>query len=121
MKKLFIIATLILFAFPCLVYADQWTSKDTAYQAAFLLFHSADYLQTKEIIRNPKFYERNLILGRDPTHNQVDAYFLGTALAHTAIAYLLPKRYRRIWQCVFIGLEMRCVACNLNAGVRVRF
>ena len=119
MKTLIIVFLSILFITP--VQADDWTSKDTAYQAAFLTLHAADYLQTKEIIRNPKFYERNLILGRDPSHNQVDAYFLGTALAHTAIACILPKRYRRVWQCIFIGLEAGCVAHNLNAGVRIRF
>ena len=119
MKYLIIIILFLSLSYP--VHADQWTSKDTAYQSAFLLINAVDYLQTKEIIRNPKFYERNLILGRNPSHNAVDAYFAGSALAHTAIAYILPERYRRVWQYVFIGLQAGCVAHNFNAGVRIRF
>lgn len=115
-----LILIILLMAFP--VYAtDEWTRKDTAYQGAFLTLMAADYLQTKEIARNPRYHESNPILGRNPSQNDVDIYFLATTLLHTSIAYYLPKEYRRIWQCFWIGIETGCVRHNINAGIRIHF
>ena len=120
MKRLISIAILILlFSIP--VYADEWTQEDTAWQATTLLIMGADWLQTKEIARNPKYTETNILLGSYPSQNEVDAYFLGCAIIHTTISYYLPKKYRRYWQYVFIGVEAGCVAHNINAGVKIKF
>ena len=101
--------------------ADEWTKEDTAYQTTFLTLMAVDWQQTKEIARNPKYREGNFILGENPDQNTVDAYFLTTAALHTVIAYYLPQKYRRIWQCVFIGMEAGYVAHNYNIGVRIQF
>lgn len=120
MKKVIGILIILIFNVS-IVFADEWTAKDTKYQAVFLLFKSVDYLQTKEIARNPKYYELNPIIGKHPTQNEIDIYFLSTAILHTGIAYYLPKKYRRYWQCVFIGMSAGCVAYNFNAGISIIF
>ena len=121
MKKLLTII-LICLMFPTTISAqDKWVKKDTIYQATFLTLMAVDYLQTKEIARNSNYYERNLILGKNPSQNEVDLYFLSTAILHTGIAYYLPKKYRRYWQGVFIGIQIGCVGHNYNIGIRIGF
>ena len=118
--------------------ADEWTNKDTAWQFTYLLFHSADWLQTNWIQSHPNeniqpgyhHAERNSILGDHPTRGEVNRYFILTGLAHTGIAYLLPSQteilgfeinLRRIWQFVWIGIEGDTVRHNYSAGVRFDF
>ena len=117
MKRLIII--LCLLATPAC--ADEWTQKDIQYQAVFVALTSVDWLQTKEISRNPKFYERNIILGGNPDQNKIDIYFTSCLLAHSAIAYYLPRKYRRIWQVCWIGMEVGTSCHNVAAGVRIKF
>lgn len=121
MKK-YLIIILICLTFPTTISAqDKWVKKDTIYQATFLTLMTVDYLQTKEIARNPNYHERNIILGKNPSQNEIDFYFLSTAILHTGIAYCLPKKYRRYWQYVFIGTQIWCVGHNYNTGIRIRF
>jgi len=120
MKRLIsIILLMILCSVPAC--ADEWTQEDTAWQATTLLIMGADWLQTKEIARNPEYIETNSLLGKYPSQNEVDAYFLGCAVIHSAIAYYLPKKYRRYWQYVFIVVEVGCVGHNVNAGIQLKF
>jgi hypothetical protein len=119
MKKIIIIALLL--STPAILHAGDWTKTDTARQTAYLICHAADWLQTKEISRNPDHYETNIILGKHPGQNEIDAYFLGTAIAHTAISYYLPPKYRRIWQYVTLSFEMGVVGHNIGAGVAFNF
>ena len=120
MKKLLI--SFLICLIPTITFAaDEWTKKDTAYQAAFLTLMAADWLQTKEIARNPNYHERNFVLGRNPSQNEVDIYFLSTSILHTGIAYCLSKKYRRYWQYIFIGVEAGCVGHNYSTGIRINF
>ena len=117
MKTLIIVLCLI----ATQVCADEWTQKDTQYQVVFIALTTIDWLQTKEIASNPEFSETNLILGGDPSQNKVDAYFSSCILAHSAIAYYLPKKYRRIWQCCWIGIEGGVTLQNFRVGVKIDF
>ena len=117
MKKLILILLVLLTS--CAT--DPWTKKDTAYQGAFLAVTAIDWLQTKEVVRNPNYYEINPVLGCNPKQNNVDLYFAGCAIANTAIAYYLPKEYRRIWQCLWIGFEAGYVNYNYSGGIRIKF
>ena len=120
MKILFI--SFLLFLIPTITFAqDDWTKKDTVYQATFLALEMVDWLQTKEIARNTRYYETNIILGKYPKQNTVDLYFFSTTITHSVIAYYLPKEYRRIWQCVFIGIQVGCIVHNYNAGIKINF
>ncbi|MFH1528769.1 MAG: hypothetical protein ABIG69_19365 [Bacteroidota bacterium] len=120
MKKLLII--LLICLMPTISFAkDVWTKKDSAYQGTLLTLMAVDWLQTKEIARNPKYYETNPILGKYPNQNEVDFYFFSTAILHTGIAYYIPKEYRRWWQYVFIGIQTTCVLNNISIGVSIKF
>ncbi len=112
----FLVGTTTAFAF------DEWTKKDTIYQLTYATLHIVDWGQTRYIAKNPdRFHEKNLVLGKHPSAAEVDVYFAATLVAHTGIAYILPTEYRRIWQCVWIGVEGGCVARNFRLGIKLDF
>lgn len=66
-------------------------------------------------------HETNPLLGTDPSPNRIRNYFLGTALVHVAVLYLLPREYRSYWQNGALALEVGVVASNYHLGLRARF
>lgn len=101
---------------------DQWTKTDTTFQIAYTTLHVMDWGQTLDISKNTeKWHETNPILGRHPSCEKVNYYFATTLIGHTAIAYILPKDYRRIWQMVWIGIEAGYVIHNASIGIKMRF
>ena len=102
--------------------AMSWDSKDTYYQGAVVASLLVDMTQTLHIADNPdKYYEMNPLLGAHPSKEKVVGYFMGGIVTHTAIAMALPPEYRRIWQCVWIGIEGATVYRNYNVGVKFDF
>ena len=102
--------------------AMSWDSKDTYYQSAVITALAADMAQTLHISKNPnKYYEINPLLGKHPSQDKVIGYFVGGMIAHTAIAMALPTDYRRIWQCVWIGVESLAIYHNYSVGVKLEF
>jgi hypothetical protein len=99
-----------------------WSRADTYRQAAVIGVGAVDWLQTREIAKNPeKYYEMNPILGSHPSTKEVDAYFAACALAHTGVAMALPPKWREPWQYLWIGLEAATVAHNYNIGIKIDF
>jgi hypothetical protein len=82
----------------------------------------ADFSQTMKIADNPDdYYELNPILGKHPSREDVIFYFVGTYVAETALAYLLPDEYRPWFQYLLIGSSAICVGNNLSIGLGVGF
>ena len=103
-------------------FASDWSSADTKREAVYLVLHTADWAQTREIARNPdKFYEQNSILGSHPSTNQVDQYFVATAAIQFAISYYLPVEYRKAFQYISIGHDAGYVAHNFSIGISAKF
>lgn len=129
--KHYILALLLI---PFSASADEWTGKDTAWQAVYTVMHVADWGQTLDIAesctdyaagnfkwRGCEYTEANPFLGERPSRREVNTYFASTLIAHTLIAYYLPTEYRRIWQTIWIGIEADQVARNAKVGVDIRF
>ena len=102
--------------------ADKWTKEDIAWQVGYTALHVIDWGQTRYIARHPwKYDELNPILGKHPSVSKVDKYFAITLVGHTVISHFLPRKYRRIWQHVSVGVEAGVVVRNYNAGIRLEF
>jgi hypothetical protein len=112
---------LALFLISSPAFADEWSREDTYREAAYLTLHTLDWAQTREIARNPAYYEQNMYLGKHPTVRQVDRYFAAMALAHVGVAYLLPSEWRRPFQYLTIGVELGAVAHNFSIGISANF
>jgi hypothetical protein len=139
MKKIIIAIILcVVFSSPCYAYrfADKWNKKDTAYQGVFLAITAVDWAQTHWMAKHnwawdgKQHYEVCPFLSRYPTVREVDTLLPLGMITHTIIALALPPeatvlRYkinpRRIWQCIFIGIEAGAVVNNYSLGVRIEF
>lgn len=118
MKKWFI--TIIILLLPNISHA--WDKMDTALQLTYLGLHVMDWGQTLDIAKSPnKHEELNPILGKHPSIDKVNSYFVLTGVGHTVISLLLPKPYRNYWQLITIGIESNCVYHNYRMGVRINF
>lgn len=121
--KLLIILFLILI--PKLSFAQdkyEWTTENTIMEASFLVLNTIDWGQTLDIAKNPdKFIETNLILGKHPTKNEINLYFLTWSILHPIIMYHLPKDYREISQFISISLSGQTIIQNFNLGLRINF
>ncbi len=97
---------------------DPWTKTDTAYQLTWTALKVLDWSQTRRIAREPdRFHECNPILGATPSVKRVDVYNAATLAGNWAIAYALPKPYRRWFQVVSIGASAYCVTINFKIGL----
>lgn len=112
---------ILLILFSASANAD-WTNADTKHQAIFTGVLALDWAQTRYIAKHPdEFQEINTILGDHPTLGRVDGYFASLALIHFGISYLLPDRWRPVWQYVSIGFEAGIVTRNYKLGVGFDF
>ena len=106
-------------------FAENWTKADTAWQATFLAVTTVDWMQTRWMTRHDWQWdgeyhkEMNPILGSHPSIKKVDTLIPLGMVAHTLVSMALPPDYRRIWQCVWIGIEGAYVYNNYNIGVKI--
>ncbi|MDH3325974.1 MAG: hypothetical protein OEM38_04570 [Gammaproteobacteria bacterium] len=104
--------------------ANAWSKKDTYWEAAYLATHVADWGQTLDIssqCQSGAYYETNPIMGKCPSSQTVNAYFIGTALLHYGAAHMLPKKYRRMFQAGTMGMELSYITNNASIGLNVKF
>ena len=104
--------------------ANAWSKKDTYWEAAYLATHVADWGQTLDIssqCQSGAYYETNVIMGKCPSGQTVNAYFLGTALLHYGVAHMLPRKYRRMFQAGTMGMELSYITNNASIGLNVKF
>lgn len=103
---------------------NAWTGWDSTMEVTYFLTHLADWGQTLDMASRcstGSHYEANPILGTCPSGQKVNAYFLGTALLHAGVAYMLPKKYRRLFQSATIATQLGVVANNTSVGVKIKF
>lgn len=101
--------------------AADWDEADTARQAVVLTTFALDYAQTKDIKNHQGLHETNVLMGRHPSDVRVRNYFVAASLAHTAIAYNLPKEWRPAFQYATIALEVAVIIKNKRMGLRYEF
>jgi len=104
--------------------ANAWSKKDTYWEVAYLTTHLADWGQTLDIASkcsSGAYYETNPVMGKCPSVQTVNAYFVATALLHYGAAHMLKPKYRRMFQAGTIGMELSYIANNASIGLNVNF
>ena len=122
-------------------FAKDWTYTDTVWQVTFLALSGVDWMQTHWAASRDFYWEdhqhreNNPFLGERPSTGKVDTLIPLGMIAHTIVAMALPSKFevydsnlgtvninfRRIWQCVWIGIEGAAVYQNYNVGIRLEF
>lgn len=62
-------------------------------------------------------WEGNPIMGRKPTTNAVDLYFLAAIGLNTLVWYVMPRRYRMIIPVVVTLTQLQPVSHNIETGL----
>ena len=93
----------------------------TGLELTFAALMLVDYKQTMDIKNRPGYYEVNPLLGRRPSDARIRNYFIGATVAHAAITYALPEKYRPVWQWGTIAVEGVVLLHNRSIGLRVTF
>lgn len=102
--------------------AGDWTKTDTALFVAYTGVTAVDWSQSLHAARNPTlFKENNPVLGDHPTPSEVNRYFAVSYVLSNAVAYYLPKTYRRGLYVGLIGLELHCINKNRHMGINLSY
>lgn len=104
---------------------ETWTVGDTALEAAFGAVLLVDWMQTRQIASTRgepgAVEEMNPILGRRPTAARVNGYFVAAGAGHVAVAFLLPRPWRTVWQATWVTLEGLSIRNNAALGLSLSF
>ena len=124
MKKTLIALILILF-FSTPVLSDEWfpswTKEEILLQSAALALKTIDYGQTRYISQHPEYHEMNPLMSSHPSLDEVNQYFLITAILQVAIAYALPHKWRKYWIGTQILVSGGFVLYNSSVGIGIAF
>ena len=98
-------------------YASSWSKVDTARELTYTAESTADYMQSRAIVRLCD--EQNSIVGLCGENMGLAPYMVTTMLVHAAVSVLLPPKYRAAWQYITIGVEGSTIVSNESAGYGV--
>lgn len=106
--------------------ANEWFSPmskdDIIRQASLGILIYIDNRQTKNAMDNG-YYELNPLMGKHPSHQDIDRYSIGAFVLHSILIWSLPKYVREITQYIILGAEGDTIIRNEWVGARfkVRF
>ena len=119
--KMFLIIMLVLITSSAFAF-DKWDKTDYSLAAAALTLSTVDWMQTRNIANHPnEFYELNPIIGKHPSTEKVNTYFISMIIVGAGIAYALPSRWRKVWLGSCTALELGVTAHNFDIGIGLRF
>jgi hypothetical protein len=119
MKIKSILIAIIISIFPISCRAYKWftplSKSEMNWQAAYIGATVIDWMQTKEF-RAQGVKEQNPGLGEEPSQEKVDLYIGSAILAHTFVAWMIPREFRQVWIKGFLSIEVVAVAWNYLHG-----
>ena len=118
MRQIFLVLMLF-FAIPVQA-DDKWTTQNTVLEIVYQTAAFVDWKQTRAL-ESFGHSETNPLLGAHPSAGKVNAYFIGCAIGHLLIAYLLPEKWRLAFQAASVFIEIDVVRHNYGVGIRVSF
>lgn len=120
MKKLLAIILLL-----CSLQAHAFDDWDTTDKRLFIASEAlllADWLQTRQIVKNPdKYYETNPILGEHPSMGKVNMYFASWMIGNYLLADYAGDKYRTAYLTGVVGVQFIVVRNNALLGLKVAF
>ncbi len=100
---------------------DPLTISDYVLCSTALAFHSVDWMQTKTGINQSNISEANIMLGANPSQENIDLYFVTTAIGMSALTWYLPKGYRKAVLLVWNSMGAITIMHNNSIGVKITF
>jgi hypothetical protein len=121
MKKIVALALLLASS---MTLADNrtWTGEEKAWLGTAVAFTVTDWATTRDLSRryNEGYYENNPILGKHPSTDRVDLYFVSAGLLGYAVADNMDQNRKTFLQ-AWTAVEILYTNRNLNIGLKMRF
>jgi hypothetical protein len=118
------ILAVVLVSFSTLTCADNraWTGEEKAWLGTAAAFTVTDWATTRNLSRryNEGYYENNPILGKNPSTDRVDLYFVSAGLLGYVIADNLDQN-RKLFLQGWTAVEILYTNKNLNIGLKMKF
>ena len=102
-------------------YSAKATADTNWFQVAANTTLVADWAQTRYIAHSDDHFEKNPIMGRNPSDNDVNKYFITAIILNNVIGELLPPTYSKIFYASVTVVQTHVVLRNFSLGVRLRF
>lgn len=106
----------------------EWSRADTAREITYLTLTTADWAQTRwmqsrnwRLDEDTILYERNPLLGRNPSKRKINTIIPLAMVAHVLIANELGPTWRPVWQYFWIAIEAGAVHHNYRVGIGMEF
>ena len=104
---------------------NNWSDTDKKMFIASNVAIAADWLTTRNFAGHkelhPGTYETNPIIGKYPSQERVDLYFIGIVVSNYYIADWLPKELRGFYLGVRTGAHGTAAISNMNLGWKMEF
>jgi len=106
-----------------LVFAPQGGIKENPYYYGSNLGLGVDWLQTRQIARNPdKWHEEwNVLLDEYPSERAVDNYFAGAVLGNIVMHRVLNEKNRKLFGMGLTALEVGAIMNNQSLGIKAKW
>lgn len=116
------VVILLILAYPSIVYGyfEPLNNEEITLEVAFVIVTCMDWDLTRRF-RAKGIKEMNPFLGPEPTPAQVDLGIGSAILAHVLITYFLPHEFRRVWQGLFIALELNAVSNSYKLSIEYNY
>ena len=100
-----------------------WTAEQRQWYMASNVMLLADWATTRDMTRryDEGYYERNIILGKRLSTQELDLYFVSSLVGHYFMTDWLSSKNRDIYLKAVTFVEGAAVANNLSIGLRLRF
>jgi hypothetical protein len=117
-----LLAILLCFPTVCLAWGD-WSREDKNWFIASNVAIMADWATTRNMTRrySEDYWERNPLLGRQPSTNRVDLHFVGFMIGNYFVADYFQGKNRRLYLQIVTGVETVAVINNLSIGLKLEF
>lgn len=101
---------------------DDWDTTDKRLFIASEALLLADWLQTRQIVKNPdKYHETNRILGEHPSMGAVNLYFASWMVGNYLLADYAGEKYRTAYLTGVVGVQFIVVRNNALLGLKIAF
>ena len=130
MRKIIFSLIMILFPIPCFANpfqflwqdeSDKWNMQDSVLEGSYGLLYLIDGIYTVHNLKKDNIKELNIFSGEHPSTRKIFVYTSIFFIGHTGIAYMLPSKFRTIWQSIFIGVELTAIYRNFMVCTKYKF
>lgn len=99
---------------------NDLSNKDKALWGASSLGLLGDYAQTRQIKNRDDRYERNPVLGKNPSTNDINKYF-GSLMVANALLTQAPQKYRQNAWKALTAAQIASIIKNRSIGIGFKF